>query len=265
MKCYICLTDSIVNRKAYFNMLKVTLISARKNTSLRLICLYDGKIGDPVYNLLKDFKVEIIIHELPYKKELMEIYSHEWMETELGKDIEYSRIFGTFMRMEIPIIEKEDEYVLYTDMNIIFNDDILLKDLPHPAYLAAAPEFERDTKRMSYFNAGILVMNIQGMRIKYQQFVEMMKKRQRSTSGLFDQGYLNELCFNDMEILPIEYNWKPYWGINGNAKLIHFHGMKPCSNLEEAGFDTRESFFRTIFDNNSQGYAGYIYLSLIHI
>lgn len=51
MKCYICLTDSIVNRKDYFNMLKVTLISARKNTSLRLICLYDGKIGDPVYNL----------------------------------------------------------------------------------------------------------------------------------------------------------------------------------------------------------------------
>lgn len=68
MKCYICLTDSIVNRKDYFNMLKVTLISARKNTSLRLICLYDGKIGDPVYNLLKDFKVEIIIHELPYKE-----------------------------------------------------------------------------------------------------------------------------------------------------------------------------------------------------
>ena len=27
MKCYICLTDSIVNRKDYFNMLKVTLIS----------------------------------------------------------------------------------------------------------------------------------------------------------------------------------------------------------------------------------------------
>ncbi len=42
-------------QKDYFNMLKVTLISARKNTSLRLICLYDGKIGDPVYNLLKRF------------------------------------------------------------------------------------------------------------------------------------------------------------------------------------------------------------------
>lgn len=45
MKCYICLTDSIVNRKDYFNMLKVTLISARKNTSLRLICLYVVKLA----------------------------------------------------------------------------------------------------------------------------------------------------------------------------------------------------------------------------
>ena len=81
---------------------------------------------------------------------------------------------------------------VYAAQIIIFNDDILLKDLPHPAYLAAAPEFERDTKRMSYFNAGILVMNIQGMRIKYQQFVEMMKKRQRSTSGLFTLRAANQ-------------------------------------------------------------------------
>lgn len=42
MKCYICLTDSIVNRKDYFNMLKVTLISARKdsyNRKRRRICI----------------------------------------------------------------------------------------------------------------------------------------------------------------------------------------------------------------------------------
>ena len=64
MKCYICLTDSIVNRKDYFNMLKVTLISARKNTSLRLICLYDGKIGDPVYNLLKILKLRSSSHDM---------------------------------------------------------------------------------------------------------------------------------------------------------------------------------------------------------
>lgn len=263
MKCYICLTDSVVNRSDYFDMLKVTLISARRNTSLHLVCLYDGKVNDAIYKLLKEFNVEIIIHQLPYKQELMEIYPREWMLKELGKEIEYNRIFGTFMRMEIPNIETEEEYVLYSDLDVIFNNDILLENLPRPAYLAAAPEFEREIEKMDYFNAGVLLINIQGMKLKYLTFLEMMKKRKRNTAGLFDQGYLNELCFEDMDILPIEYNWKPYWGINEKAKLIHFHGMKPNSNIKEAGFTTNDTFFRTVFGNNEYGYAGYVYYFIL--
>ena len=254
MKCYICLTDSIVTRKDYLDLLKVMLISARKNTSLHLVCLYDGNTNDLVYNLLKEFNVEIILHQLPYKQELMEIYPREWMLQNLGKEIEYNRIFGTFMRMEIPVVEKEEKYVLYSDIDVIFNADILLEELPHPTYLAAAPEYERNVEDMEYFNAGVLVMNIQGMKEKYEEFILKMKNRERNISGLFDQGYLNELCFKDMELLPIEYNWKPYWGINDKAKLIHFHGMKPSSNLNEAGFITDYSFFRIVFDANPGGY-----------
>lgn len=246
MKCYICLTDSIVTRKDYLDLLKVMLISARKNTSLHLVCLYDGNTNDLVYKLLKEFNVEIILHQLPYKQELMEIYPREWMLQNLGREIEYNRIFGTFMRMEIPVVEKEEKYVLYSDIDVIFNADILLEELPHPTYLAAAPEYERNVEDMEYFNAGVLVMNIQGMKEKYEEFILKMKNRERNISGLFDQGYLNELCFKDMELLPIEYNWKPYWGINDKAKLIHFHGMKPSSNLNEAGFITDNSFFRIV-------------------
>ena len=212
MKCYICLTDSIVTRKDYLDLLKVMLISARKNTSLHLVCLYDGNTNDPVYNLLKEFNVEIILHQLPYKLELMEIYPREWMLQNLGKEIEYNRIFGTFMRMEIPVVEKEEKYVLYSDIDVIFNADILLEELPHPTYLAAAPEYERNVEDMEYFNAGVLVMNIQGMKEKYEEFI-----------------------------------------------LIHFHGMKPSSNLNEAGFITDNSFFRIVFDANPGGYAGYVY------
>ena len=175
MKCYICLTDSIVTRKDYLDLLKVMLISARKNTSLHLVCLYDGNTNDPVYNLLKEFNVEIILHQLPYKLELMEIYPREWMLQNLGKEIEYNRIFGTFMRMEIPVVEKEEKYVLYSDIDVIFNADILLEELPHPTYLAAAPEYERNVEDMEYFNAGVLVMNIQGMKEKYEEFILKMK------------------------------------------------------------------------------------------
>ena len=189
----------------------------------------------------------------------MEIYPREWMLQNLGREIEYNRIFGTFMRMEIPVVEKEEKYVLYSDIDVIFNADILLEELPHPTYLAAAPEYERNVEDMEYFNAGVLVMNIQGMKEKYEEFILKMKNRERNISGLFDQGYLNELCFKDMELLPIEYSWKPYWGINDKAKLIHFHGMKPSSNLNEAGFITDNSFFRIVFDANPGGYAGYVY------
>ena len=149
---------------------------------------------------------------MPYKLELMEIYPREWMLQNLGKEIEYNRIFGTFMRMEIPVVEKEEKYVLYSDIDVIFNADILLEELPHPTYLAAAPEYERNVEDMEYFNAGVLVMNIQGMKEKYEEFILKMKNRERNISGLFDQGYLNELCFKDMELLPIEYNWKPLLG-----------------------------------------------------
>lgn len=259
MKCYICLTDSISTRKDYLDLLQVTLISARKNTSLELVCLYDGEKDDATYKLLKKYHVHVIFHPIPYKQELMEIYPKEWMIKELGKEIDYNRIFGTFMRMEIPMVEKEEEYVLYTDMDVIFNDDIRLEDLPRPKYLAAAPEFDQDIQRMTAFNAGILLININGVKEKYQDFRTMMLKKQRNSINLFDQGYLNELCFKDMELLPNEYNWKPYWGINEKAKIIHFHGMKPGCKLEEAGFTTDTSFYKTVFENNPNGYAGYIY------
>lgn len=259
MKCYICLTDSVVGRKDYFDMLEVALISARKNTTLTMVCLYDGEVNDPVYRLLEKFDVEIILHKLPYEKELMEIYPKEWMIKEIGKEIPYNRIFGTFMRMEIPIIEKQDQYVLYADIDVLFTGDIMLDNLPKPKYLAAAGEFEIDPNKIKHFNAGILLLNIEGMKVKYEQFVDMMKRRERTSAGLFDQGYLNQLCFKEMEILPVEYNWKPYWGINDNAKLIHFHGMKPSSNLSEAGFTTDDNFFRDVFDANEKGYAGYVY------
>lgn len=59
---------------------------------------------------------------------------------------------------------------------MIFNADILLEELPHPTYLAAAPEYERNVEDMEYFNAGVLVMNIQGMKEKYEEFILKMKK-----------------------------------------------------------------------------------------
>jgi hypothetical protein len=42
-------------------------------------------------------------------------------------------------------------------------------------------------------------------------------------------------CFSALESgkdlrwsrLPLEMNWKPYWGWNPDASIVHFHGPKP--------------------------------------
>ena len=235
MKCYICLTDSIVTRKDYLDLLKVMLISARKNTSLHLVCLYDGNTNDLVYKLLKEFNVEIILHQLPYKQELMEIYPREWMLQNLGREIEYNRIFGTFMRMEIPVVEKEEKYVLYSDIDVIFNADILLEELPHPTYLAAAPEYERNVEDMEYFNAGgdfperdycmvVLFLNC-GMRLSELVGMDLgdidLEQRQ---IRLFGKGhkermvYMNEACVEALQLYLAKRNTME--GLNPKEKAV---------------------------------------------
>ncbi len=219
-----------------------------------------GGEGNNVCQLLERYGVQIIYHTFPFKQELKEIYTHEWMENTLHKTIDYSRIFGTFMRFEIPVVEKEDEFVLYTDIDVLFTSDIRLEDLPHPKVLAAGPEAEKDINRSKMFNAGVLVMNIAGMRQKYEIFKTWMRQRRiNANNTIFDQGYLNELCFDDMELLPLEYNWKPYWGINNQAKIIHYHGMKPNCEIEGAGFTTDFAFIYRVLKENATGYSGYVY------
>ena len=39
-------------------------------------------------------------------------------------------------------------------------------------------------------------------------------------------------AINMFDLLPDELNWKPYWGLNSNAEIVHFHGPKPSLVLE---------------------------------
>ena len=46
--------------------------------------------------------------------------------------------------------------------------------------------------------------------------------------GPGDQGAYNEFYSGKFVVhrWPL-FNWKPYWGFNARAKLVHFHGPKP--------------------------------------
>lgn len=54
------------------------------------------------------------------------------------------------------------------------------------------------------------------------------------TEQIYDQGYLNDYCYSSLTKLPLQLNWKPYWGYSDKAEIVHFHGMKTqetCSHL----------------------------------
>lgn len=262
MKCYLALTEPDSDNEVYIDLLEVTLKSANSNTSLVLYALYDGNIESPCYKLLKKYKVNIISHKFSHEQYLPKIYPLSYLEKKFGKVIPYRKIAGTFMRLDIPFIEKDEDYVLYCDIDVMFNKDIRLDELPLPRYLAAAPEFDKDITKMNAFNAGVLLLNVQNMKEKISQIFSLLQKGKPNATGVFDQGFLNQFCFKDMDLLPIEYNWKPYWGINKEAKIIHFHGMKPNGNMRNSGFSMNPYIFFHMLKGHESDFDGLVYYSL---
>ena len=139
------------------------------------------------------------------------------------------------LKFEKGLFEKEDEIVLYSDIDVLFYNDLDYDTLKTNT-LAAAPEFiqEYDTiKGNRYFNAGIMLLNLKELSKRKKQLLNMLKEKIRPYQECWDQGFFNELYKDDFDELPLEYNWKPYWGINTNAKIVHLHGIKPfLANIE---------------------------------
>ena len=230
LKCYFAFSDDIINKQYYVEMLKACLESARRNTTLDLYCLYDGKEGDSLYNLLMEYNVNVKIATIPFYNELSKIYTKDYMLEKFGQIITEGSMRSRFLRMMISQYE-DDEYFLYCDTDIIFLKDITLDDFPClPKEAGVCPEFERSND-YNYFNAGVMLINTDIAKSKYNDFMDMINNGIKAEIECCDQGYLNELYKKQYDKLPLEYNWKPYWGINENAKIIHFHGVKPNEDI----------------------------------
>jgi len=133
---------------------------------------------------------------------------------------------GHWLRVAIPQVEHEREFVLYTDCDVIFLQHFDWS-LIRPRVFAAAPEFSPEAWR--YFNAGVMVLNVPAMRATYPAFEEHITSRILSGDSFTydDQIALNEAYCGLWEQLDPRFNWKPYWDFNAAAVLLHFHGPKP--------------------------------------
>ena len=240
MKWFFALNDEGDSYPDLLKMAQVAVHSAQKNTSLEPYLIYDGKDAAFI-DWMKKHSVTVIERRSFVYNEIKEIAERRGDKNILGIGA------GAFLRTEIPALSEElafdDEYVLYTDVDVMFLGEVTdyLEKLS-PRFFAVAPEFHKhDYKSM---NSGVMLMNLTSLREKDPAFRQYIKENiEALVSHTWDQTayikfYSTWFGYKWNKLKP-EYNWKTYWeGYQEKAKILHFHGPKPYQRPLFKGAET---------------------------
>ena len=199
----------------------VALATARAtNPYIKPILLLDGQIT-PILKKCQDLGATIIKHQVSIAPGIKAHYGYK--DTPLG----------TFLRLDIPIICKrlgvKEDYVLYTDCDIMFLNDVSPIFDYKPRVFAVAGE---STRVMSpdNFNAGVMLINWREMYLDHDTLRSYISRNwHKIVLGPFDQEAYKLFYHDRLDSLDPTYNWRPYWRDNPTAKIMHFHGPKPLS------------------------------------
>jgi hypothetical protein len=227
MKWFLALTEDSTAFRQYAEMIMVAVHTARKVTSLEPHCIYDG--GDNDFTAwLRKHGVQIIPHR-SFVREALEELGRKKQNPHLA-----AALSGAFSRIELPYIVERyggSERVLYTDCDVIFLDDVVPELEASPCrYFAVAPESTRDD--YVNMNTGVMLMNTERLRESLPAFRDYVSQNLAALEAeSWDEAayrwYYRDESGPLWDRLRPELNWKPYWGENADAKIIHFHGPKP--------------------------------------
>jgi hypothetical protein len=193
---------------------KLAVLSALRNTRLVPHLITTGFRND-FTRWMEDHGVKLVNATLPFS-EVIEAAALNGT---------YSRAYiGHWLRCEIPLIERKQEFVLYTDTDVVFLKPVRLGHL-RPFLFASAPEFQLEGA--NYVNTGVMLMNVRRMRASAPGFFDYIRGEIAKANGTYhDQYAYNRYYRNHWTALDPLYNWKPYWPTSPAATVMHFHGAK---------------------------------------
>lgn len=216
MKWYTAITK--YSTKEHLNQLRVALHTCFKYTKFKPYVVYDED-----FELIEELKIKYnkLVNFLKVKSDILTEYENIYSDQH---DCWF--IKGTYLRCEISQLEPTDSIVLYTDLDVMFQPFLQkYTEVSIPNFFSAAPEF--DPTNYSYFNAGVMFINIANMNRTYENFKRfIIANLPKLKNVAHDQGALFEFYKNKWTKLKPEYNWKPQWGVNNEAPIIHMHGAK---------------------------------------
>lgn len=237
----------------YIDHIKAMVNSAVKNTSLQSYFIYDGE-ADDLTDWLESKGVTIVYHRSSLSELIQSCESDK---------VNKNTAMGAYLRLDIPIILKKlsitDDVVLYTDCDVIFVKDI--EYTKTPKFFAIAPEFNSRPER-PYFNTGVMFINAIEFTESHSSLMNFIKQiGDLSKFGDYDQGAVNHFYSNRFTELEWNYNWRPYFGINPDAVIVHYHGLKIkdiASTIENKGHAI--PIYNQLFYSNPDAYMYYFNL-----
>jgi lipopolysaccharide biosynthesis glycosyltransferase len=227
MKWFFALTEDSTAFRQYAEMVMVAVHTARKTTSLEPHCIYDGRTNEFTQWLTKH-DVEIIHHRSFVRDALQELGERK-QNPHLA-----AALSGAFSRIELPDIVRGiggGNRVLYTDCDVMFLDEVVPElEANACGYFAVAPE--SDQQDYVNMNTGVMLMNAHRLRASLSQFRDYVSDNLAALEAESWDEAAYRWFYRDekgplWDRLRPELNWKPYWGANPGAKIIHFHGPKP--------------------------------------
>lgn len=243
MKWYFaCSSESVY----FFPLIKAAVNSALVNTTLKPCFIYDGEPNE-LTQWLESHKVEVIFHKLSFEACIKKHFNVNDRHIPLG----------AYLRCDIPIIEKEDEVVLYTDCDVLFLKDIKETNIQKPEFFSCSSQFNKND--FVDFNTGVMFMNVKQLAKSHSKFVKYIEKNINKFS-VFDQSAYQSFYGRKNTPLDVKYNHKPYWGIDDDAFILHFHGPKPLDfSTDKALKEFRLSYY-VLYKKNIEGYQYYLKL-----
>lgn len=196
------------------DVIRVALRSALRNTSLQPHVIYDGPENGFTAELRR-MGATVIFRRTSLYDALADHIRDNWMWLQVA--------CGAFLRFEVPLVETKDEIALYTDCDVLFLREPDFGPQP-PVLFAATSQFS--TNPAEDMNSGVMLMNLPNMRRLMPQLMDF--SRQMLHLGL-DQEVLRAFFQDHYLTLDRTLNWKPYWGWNPGAQIVHFHGPKPAA------------------------------------
>mgnify|MGYP003770710183 CR=1 FL=1 len=167
-----------------------------------------------------------------------------------------------YYRLDLPELLKDDDKILYLDVDIVINDNIwdlfdydLWDDVVWAVWEITTINYYHDDynltskNRWLFFNSWVLLMNLKKMReINFKEKVYEWFNKYLKKLTFHDQDILNIICENKWISLPPKFNalpflrttksWKYLWytkeefyEAKNNPIIIHYASKKPWSNI----------------------------------